>query len=75
MKISPELTSVPIFLYFICGMPATAWLGKQCIDPHPGSELANHGSGTCELNCCATRLAPEQSFFLPQQLMVHDTSS
>lgn len=25
-QISPELTSVPIFLYFIGGMPATAWL-------------------------------------------------
>ena len=25
-KISPELTSVFIFLYFICGMPTTAWL-------------------------------------------------
>uniref|UniRef100_A0A9L0JZL0 KRAB domain-containing protein n=1 Tax=Equus asinus TaxID=9793 RepID=A0A9L0JZL0_EQUAS len=25
-----ELTSVPIFLYFICGTPATAWLVKQC---------------------------------------------
>ena len=26
----PELISVPIFFYFICGMPATAWLAKQC---------------------------------------------
>ena len=26
----PELTSVPIFLYFICGMPTTAWSAKQC---------------------------------------------
>ena len=25
-KTGPELTSVPIFLYFICGTPATAWL-------------------------------------------------
>ena len=29
-KISPELTSVPIFLYFICGTPATAWCAKRC---------------------------------------------
>ena len=29
-KTGPEPTSMPIFLYFICGMPATAWLGKQC---------------------------------------------
>ena len=25
-KTGPELTSTPIFLYFICGTPATAWL-------------------------------------------------
>ena len=30
MKTGPELTSVPIFLYFICGTPATAWPAKQC---------------------------------------------
>ena len=29
-KISPELTSVPILLYFMCGMPTTAWLAKWC---------------------------------------------
>ena len=28
-KISPKLTSVPIFLYFICGTPTTAWRAKQ----------------------------------------------
>ena len=28
-KISPELTSVPIFLYFICGIPTTAWLDER----------------------------------------------
>ena len=42
-KISPELTSVPIFLYFICGMPASARLDKQCECPHPGCKLANPG--------------------------------
>ena len=40
-KHDPELTSVPIFLYFIRGMTATGWLDKQCIGPHPGSNLAN----------------------------------
>ena len=40
-KISPELTSMPMFLYFMCGMPASAWLGKQCLGPCPGPELAN----------------------------------
>ena len=29
-KTGTELTSVPIFLYFICGTPATAWLDKRC---------------------------------------------
>ena len=42
-KISPELTSMPIFFYFICRTPATAWLDKQCIDPRPGSELVTPG--------------------------------
>ena len=27
-KISPELTSVPIFFYFICGTPTTSWRAK-----------------------------------------------
>ena len=40
-KTGPELASVPIFLYVICGMPTTAWLGEWCHVPHPGSELAN----------------------------------
>ena len=39
-KIGPELTSVPIFLYSMCGTPATAWLDKSWAGPHPGSELA-----------------------------------
>ena len=29
-KIGPELTSVHIFLYSVCGMPATAWLDQWC---------------------------------------------
>uniref|UniRef100_A0A9L0QZF6 Large ribosomal subunit protein uL29 n=1 Tax=Equus caballus TaxID=9796 RepID=A0A9L0QZF6_HORSE len=28
-KTGPELASVPIFLYVICGMPTTAWLGVE----------------------------------------------
>ena len=59
-KISPELTSVPIFLYLICGTSATAWLDKWCVGRHLGSERATprHGSRMCELNRCATGLAP-----------------
>ena len=40
-KIGPELTSMPIFLHFICGTPATAWLDKRCVGLYPGSEPAN----------------------------------
>ena len=29
-KTGPELTSVPILLYFICGTAVTAWLAKRC---------------------------------------------
>ena len=42
-KTSPELTPVLIFLYFICGTPAMAWLDKWCVGPHLGSEPANPG--------------------------------
>ena len=42
-KIGPELTSVPIFRYFTCGVPATAWLDKQSIGLRLGSEPVNHG--------------------------------
>ena len=42
-KIIPELTSVPIFLYFISGTPGTAWLDKWCLDLCLASELANPG--------------------------------
>ena len=41
-KISPELTAAAtIFLYFICGTPATAWLSKCCVGPHLGSGPSN----------------------------------
>ena len=40
-KIGPELTSVPIFLRFICGMPTTACPDDQCLGLCPGSKLVN----------------------------------
>uniref|UniRef100_A0A9L0RZF1 Perilipin n=1 Tax=Equus caballus TaxID=9796 RepID=A0A9L0RZF1_HORSE len=56
----PELTSIPIFLYFICGTPTPAWRAKQCRvrtrDLNP--RTLGRQSGTCELNCCVTRPAP-----------------
>ena len=42
-QISPELTSLTVFLYFICGTPATAQLDQQWVGLHPGSEPANLG--------------------------------
>ena len=59
-KIGPELTSVPIFLYIICGMPTTAWLAKQCHvhTQHPNRRTPGRRRGMCELNCCATGPAP-----------------
>ena len=41
-KTGPGITSVPIFLHFIWDA-ATAWLDKQCIGAHPGSEPVNPG--------------------------------
>ena len=36
-KIGPELTSVPIFLYFLYGNAATAQLDELCVGLCPGS--------------------------------------
>ena len=42
-EIVPELTSVPIFLYFYMWDVTTAWLDEQCVGPHPGFEPTNPG--------------------------------
>ena len=42
-KIGPELRFVPIFLYPVCGMPATAWPDELWVGPYPGSKPANSG--------------------------------
>ena len=42
-KTIPELMSMPIFLYFICGAPDTAWLDKWCVGPHSESKPTNPG--------------------------------
>ena len=59
-KTGPELTSVPIFFYFICGMPTAAWLAKRCHVPtwDANRRTWGHRSEMCEFNCCATRPAP-----------------
>ena len=38
----PELTSVPIFLYFMWDT-TPAWPDEQCVGPYPGSEPTNPG--------------------------------
>ena len=58
---------MPIFLYFICGTPATAWHAKRC---HVHTQDLNWQtprcqSGTCELNCCSPGPATRVLFFVP----------
>ena len=59
-KISPELTSMPIFHYFTCGTPTTAWLAKWChvctLDLN--QRTPGHWSITCELNRCCHEASP-----------------
>ena len=64
-KISPELTSMPIFFYFIYGMPTTAWLDERCrvCTRDPNWRTPGRRSRTCALNCCATGPAPSLCHF------------
>ena len=59
-KTGPELTSMPIFLYFICGTPTTAWLDKWCHvhTQEPHRQTPGRWSRTCTLNRCAPGWAP-----------------
>ena len=59
-KMGPELTSMPIFLYFIHGMPTTAWLAKRChvCTWDPNRWTLGLWSRTCALNRCTTGPAP-----------------
>ena len=56
-KTGPELTFLPIFLYFICGTSATAWLAQRChVCPwDPNRRTPGRPSRTCAFTCCATR--------------------
>ena len=60
-KIVAELTSVPIFLYFMWHA-ATAWLDERCEVParDPNPWAPGHWSGTHKLNHYATRPAPRK---------------
>ena len=65
---------MPIFLYFICGMPATAWLDKRCIGLyHTGSEPENPGDAKAELENfyhCTTGLAPAYKYFKQRKVKI-----
>ena len=63
-KIVPELTSVTIFLYFVCGTPPQHSLMNRVKvhAPDPGPWTQDHQSRVCELNHSATGLAPKNIF-------------
>ena len=65
-KTGPELTSVPIFFYFICGTPTTAWLDKRrhVCTPDLNQGTPGRRSRTCALNHCTTGPAPRVNFFI-----------
>ena len=51
---------MPVFLYFLCGTPTTAWLAKWCHVRTWDPNLRTPGcrSGTCAFNRCTTGPAP-----------------
>lgn len=60
---------MPLFLYFICGTPTTAWQAKRC-HVHtwdPNWQTPGRQSGTCTLNRCTTGLAPTLGIFTDWQ--------
>ena len=59
-KIDPDHTSVPIFLYFVCGMlPQHDLLSDvQVCSQDPNLQTLGHGSGVHKLNHYATGPAP-----------------
>ena len=65
-KIRPELTSVPIFFYFVCEMPPQhGWMSG--VGPHPGSKPANPGppkQSAWNFNHLAMEPAPHINFYL-----------
>ena len=68
---------MPIFLYFIRGMPATAWPLPSSAMSAPGIRTANPRpprSGTCELNHCTTRPAPTNALSIKSSLNLNAPS-
>ena len=64
-KIGAELTSVPIFLHFVCGTLPQHGLMSGVQVPAQDLDLwtSGHGSRAQELNYHATGLAPNYTFF------------
>ena len=52
-----ELTSVPLFFYFIFGMPTTAWLDKQC-HVRTAPNIWNSEPWAAEAECVHLTAAP-----------------
>lgn len=63
-KAGPELTSVPILLYFICGMLTTSWLAKRCdvCTKDPNQWTLGLPREMSALNHCATVPALQLTF-------------
>ena len=59
-QIGPEIISVPIFLYFVCGMPPQHGLmsSVQVCAQDPKPQTTGCQSSACKLNHYATRPAP-----------------
>ena len=64
-KTGPELTFMPIFLYFTCGTtPTTAWRAKQC---HVRTRAPNRRAPGRQSGTCALTTAPSGR---PQRLLL-----
>ena len=63
-KVAPELTSVPVLLYYCLWDASTAWLDEWAPGPHPGSKPENPRppKRAHELNHRATGPAPRLLF-------------
>ena len=71
-QIGPELTSVTIFLYYVCGiLPQYGLVSSVYVrtrDPNP--QTPGHQSGASELNRYITQLAPLAGIFKQQKLLL-----
>ena len=65
-KIRPELTSMPVLLYFICGMPLQHGLmsSVQVLTRDLNSWTLGRWSRACELNHYTTRPAPRIKYLI-----------